>query len=136
MTKIVTKLPVTKETLQRFREDELRKTIDAATAELEENFAALCDEFAMRFDADEWILMANKDVYYVNDIVGLLPNLANRNCDYQRGDYSYNTNQLNNLKFEGFDGDEAIGSVFEFDFVPFVDDVHECSSLINKRRPI
>ena len=107
MTKIITTLPVTSAQLQLFRETALKEMIDNAAREIERkgNFSRLCEEMTARFAADEWIFMSNKDVCYVNDIVGLLPNLANRNCDCQYGSNNYNTNQLNNLKFEGFDGD-------------------------------
>ena len=105
MTKILTTLPVSAGELQRFRGESLTKMIDDAATTLEENFDTLCNEFTTRFNANEWILMGNKDVYYNNDIVALLPNLANRNCDYCSGYYNYNVGFLNNLSFEGFNGD-------------------------------
>ena len=101
MTKIVNKLPVMADLLEKFK----IASVNRATAKLTSDFAALCAEFTTRFNANEWILMGNKDVYYVNDIVGLLPNLANRDCNYQYGSSGYNTSYLNNLNFEGFAGD-------------------------------
>ena len=49
--------------------------------------------------------MDNKDVYYNNEIFGLLPNLNNRNCDYCDSYYTYKREFLNNLTFSGFQGD-------------------------------
>ncbi|MBQ9486698.1 MAG: hypothetical protein IJU91_02710 [Selenomonadaceae bacterium] len=105
MTKIITTLPVSAEDLQNFKDDALKGLIAKAAAQFEEKFTPLYDEFSARFNADEWIKMGNKDVYYNNDVFGLLPNLANRNCNYQYGNYNYDTNLLNNLKFEDFEGD-------------------------------
>lgn len=102
MTKIVDKLPVMADILEKFRVASLTRATESLTAD----FAALCAEFTTRFANNKWILMGNKDVYYVNDIVGLLPNLANRSCDHCSGYYKYKTDFLNNLKFAGcFDGD-------------------------------
>ena len=92
MTKIITKLPVSAEGLKNFRESALKKMIDAVTSKIEESFAVLCLEFTNRFNANEWIKMANKDVFYNNDIFGLIPNLNTRNCNYQYGNSTYNTN--------------------------------------------
>ncbi|MBR6012741.1 MAG: hypothetical protein IK062_03035 [Selenomonadaceae bacterium] len=105
MTKILTKLPVTVESIKDFRENALKKMISKASSKLEENFSVLCEEFDQRFKNNEWIKMQNKNVYYNNDIFGLIPNLNVRNCNYQYGNLAYNTNNLKNLEFEGFAGD-------------------------------
>ena len=68
MTKIITKLPVSAEGLKNFRESALKKMIAVATSKIEESFAVFCLEFTNRFNANEWIYMKNKDVYYINDI--------------------------------------------------------------------
>lgn len=105
MTKIISKLPVSAEELQNFKHTALKQKISAFAAKLENDFAALCQEFTTRFNNNEWIYMGNKDVYYNNDIFGLLPDLANRYCDYNNGGNNYNTDLLKNLKFAGFKGD-------------------------------
>lgn len=105
MTKIIEKLPVSAEALQDFRKDELKKYISRTDAILEGNFSVLCLEFTNRFNANEWIYMDNKDVYYNNDIFGLIPNLDKRACDACDSYYSYNESFLNRLEFSGFKGD-------------------------------
>ncbi len=105
MTKIITKLPVSAENLQIFKHTELKRLLAQFAAGIEDKFSVLCIEFTNRFNADEWIYMGNKDVYYNNDVFGLFPNLEKRNCDYQYGNYTYNTNLLNNLEFSGFKGE-------------------------------
>ena len=106
MTKIITKLPVDADEFKKFRELALKKMIDDAAKVIEESFSAICAEFTNRFNSGEWIYMKDKDVYYINDIVGLMPNLASRNFYYQGGSSIYNTNDLKSrLAFSGFDGD-------------------------------
>ncbi len=105
MTKIITKLPVSAAELQNFREAALKQKISYFSTKLEGDFAALCTEFTSRFADNEWIYMGNKDVYYNNDIFGLLPNLDKRSCNYQNGGNYYDTSFLNTLDFAGFKGD-------------------------------
>lgn len=102
MTKIITTLPVSAEDLQNFKDDALKTLIVKAAAQIEAKFTPLYDEFTARFNADEWIYMGNKDVYYNNDVFGLWPDLAMIDC---RAQYSYENYFLNNFKFEDFDGD-------------------------------
>ena len=105
MTKIITKLPVSAEDLQNFKDDALKTLIIKAAAQFEEKFTSLYDEFTKRFNADEWIQMSNKDVFYNNDVFGLFPNLNRRQCDFCDSYYNYNESFLNRLDFEGFKGD-------------------------------
>lgn len=104
MTKIVTKLPVSAEDFKNFRENALKKMIAAATSKLEGNFSVLCLEFTNRFNANEWIFMSNKDLCYINDIFGIMPNLSHfDSMGYGEG-VSYNRDD-SRLKFQGFQGD-------------------------------
>lgn len=102
MTKIVTKLPVSAEKLQEFKESSLKKMIAEAAKKLEVDFAALCTEFNNRFNKNEWILM-EKDVYYINDIVGIIPNLSNLD-PYSIAEYNNYIYNADTLKFAGFQG--------------------------------
>lgn len=102
MTKIITKLPVDADELKKFRESALKKMIDDAAKVVEEGFPVLCNEIKNRFNSGEWIYMQNKDVYYINDIVGLMPNLSNWYCPISDSRQDYNTST--NLKFHGFNG--------------------------------
>ena len=104
MTKIITKLPVSAENLQNFKDDALKKLISAAATHIEEEFKTLYDEFTARFNADEWIHMGNKNVVYIHKIFSLIPNLAKRRCDHSNGCNYYPRNFLNNLNFDGFNG--------------------------------
>ena len=104
MTKIITKLPVTAEALKDFRENALKKNIEEAVGVIEESFSILCNEITNRFNANEWIYMQDKDVYYINDIVGLMPNLNNYNR-YTVKEYENYTFDASKLKFSNFDGD-------------------------------
>lgn len=103
MTKIITKLPVTADALKAFKESALKKIIDEAAGVLEEKFFTLCSEVANRLNSGEWILM-DKDVYYINDIVALMPSGDNYNF-YQIPEHTNYTFAADKLKFGKFDGD-------------------------------
>ena len=101
MTKIITKLPITSDDLRHFKDDSLRQMISEAVTALEAEFNTLCEEFYHRFTNNEWILMGNKDVYYINAIFGLMPNIANLTMSYQCGNERYS---FPDLDFGGFTG--------------------------------
>lgn len=104
MTKIITKLPVAADALKSFRDSALMTMINGAVAKIEQHFEKLCAEFTTRFNANEWIFMSKKDVYYINDIVAIIPNLKNFQCKTTQERYGY-TYESEPLKFYGFNGD-------------------------------
>ena len=104
MTNIITKLPVTADALKNFRESVLKKIIGEAVDVVEESFAILCNEITNRFNAGEWIYMQDKDIYYINDIVALMPNVNNFNR-YTVAEHLKYTYDADRLKFGNFNGD-------------------------------
>ncbi|MBQ7706017.1 MAG: hypothetical protein IJT73_11450 [Selenomonadaceae bacterium] len=107
-TKPVKVLPIATTDFEKFREQKLKKMIDAAAEKLEKNFSALCEEFSQKFDAEKWILMkrANQslNVYYIHAIAGVMPDLNNFSCAYnvEQNNYAVPSDRW---KFAGFDGD-------------------------------
>ena len=104
MTKIITKLPVAADEFKKFRELALKKMIDDAAKVIEKDFPALCAEFTNRFNSGEWIYMKDKDVYYINDIVALMPNMKNFSIYIVKELDAY-AFYPDKLKFSNFQGD-------------------------------
>ena len=111
-TKSIKTLPISAAKLKAFKEARLREMIAEKAEEFAKEFEGLCDEFDKRFEEHEWIFLVNKDtpddaqkeVYYIPEIVGLMPNLKKRECPYSRADYAYDESFLNGLDFAGFKG--------------------------------
>ena len=108
-TKKIAVFPVDEKTFADYSDAKLKRVISLASDNFSEKFSALCAEFKTRFAANEWIQMGNKDVYYINDIVGLMPNLNNFDSAGHSEYYGY-SESTDRYKFGGFQGDLMTGT--------------------------
>lgn len=110
-TKPLKVLPIDAAKFQQFRNAKLQAMIDAAAENLEKKFSALCEEFAQKFDAEQWILMqrANQspEVYYINAIAGVMPNTRSEKfaATYIQAKNKYESSMDEKKIFAGFQGD-------------------------------
>lgn len=112
-TKSIKTLPISAAKFKAFKQARLKEMIAKKAGEIAQEFAGLTAEFEERLNAHEWVFLINKDdpgntdkeVYYIPEIVGLMPNLEKRACDKQYGNGGYNTDLLTRLDFANFKGD-------------------------------
>lgn len=100
-TKSVEKLPITKKQLDKFKKKLVKELVTKKAGEIENEFEGLCAEFDERFNKHEWIWLSNKDnankeVYYIPEITGLMPNLQKWGCNYQNSYYAFNLDTFKN----------------------------------------
>ena len=108
-TKPLKVLPISAEQFKKFREQKLSQLIDEAASALEKKFSVLCDEFAQKFNADQWILMKRKnqqpEVYYIHAIAGVMPDTYsgkfNASCKKAGEKYDLSGGALNFANFIG-----------------------------------
>ena len=84
MTKTVTKIKVSPEEMQAYKEEQLNAAIQKAAASVQEAATVLLQWAADAKATSEWTFMSNKDVYYIPEIVGVMPNLRNFAATFQR----------------------------------------------------
>ena len=112
-TKQITAIPVEEKDFSSYRDEKILKIIADTAAQFQSNFNALCAEFEEKFKAKKWIYLTREGkpegVYYVNDIVGLIPDLRVHSCDsaYAYRPIDYNNSDIlrdSRLAFAGFKG--------------------------------
>ena len=112
-TKQITAVPVEEKDFAGYRDEKLVKVIEQAAANIQNDFNVLCEEFAEKFRNKKWIYLTregqSEGVYYVNEIVGLIPDLAVHSCSsaYAYRPIDYNDGNILNesrLAFAGFKG--------------------------------
>ncbi|MBQ7199439.1 MAG: hypothetical protein IJS29_09270 [Selenomonadaceae bacterium] len=112
-TKQITAIPVEEKDFTGYRDEKLVKVIEQAAANVQNDFNVLCEEFAEKFRNKKWIYLTregqSEGVYYVNEIVGLIPDLAVHSCSsaYAYRPIDYNDGNILNesrLAFAGFKG--------------------------------
>lgn len=115
ITKTITKIKVSPEEMQLYKEAEIDSIIQTFAAQVAERADAL-SVWAKNAKADsQQTYMVNKDVYYIPQIVGVMPNLENINVTYHRcSDANFQKPNDKYMKFAGFAGDfptphEAVG---------------------------
>lgn len=109
MTKIVKTLPIMENELADFKKKKIEKWIDSDCEKIEQKLKELVEFIDKQVKSQEFIYIANKDVYYIPSIVGLFPNIGKFNTSwYKCSSYNLNENVLKNdysLKVGNFDGD-------------------------------
>lgn len=104
ITKTITKIKVSPEEMQLYKEAEIDGIIQTFAAQVAERADALSVWAKNAKAQSAWIYMANKDVYYIPQIVGVMPNLENFDATAQNcADLHFKA--PSDMIFSGFDGD-------------------------------
>lgn len=108
MTKIVKTLPIIGNELVDFKKKKIEKWIDSDCEKIELQLKELVEFIDEQVKSQDFIYIANKDVYYIPSIVGLFPNVNKFNTTYyQISSNSLNDNDLKSkfsLNFNSFNG--------------------------------
>lgn len=107
MTKIVKTLPITENELADFKKKKIEKWINSDCEKIEQKLKELVEFIDEQVKSQDYIYIANKDVYYIPSIVGLFPNKNNFSGTYYPGNRSLSKSELKNicsLKVGNFDG--------------------------------
>ena len=106
MTKTVTKIKVSPEEMQEHKEEQLNAAIQKAAAQVREAATVLLQWATDAKATSEWTFMPNKDVYYIPEIVGVMPNLRNFEATFQQcSNGNFAQPSAEQMKFSDFDGD-------------------------------
>ena len=109
MTKIVKTLPITENELADFKKKKIEKWIDSDCEKIKQQLKELVEFIDEQVKSQEYIYIANKDVFYIPSIVGLFPNINKFDVSNYKSDYnSFSQEQLKenfNLSFSGFLGE-------------------------------
>ena len=104
-TKTVKKIKVSPDEMTAYKENTSDKLIDE-TAEQVNHHADILLSWAKINKIDKnWTYISNKDVYYIPEIVGVMPNLLNFEATYQRCNLNFSAPSVEQMKFSGFNGD-------------------------------
>lgn len=116
MTKIMKTLPITEQELADFKKNRIEEWINADCEKIEQKIDELVKFIDKQIKSQDYIYIANKDVYYIPSIVGLFPNAASFGIG-SRSDYDSLSNediQKNfTFNFKGFEG--TLPSEYECD---------------------
>lgn len=109
MTKIVKTLPIMENELVDLKKKKIEKWINTDCEKIEQRLKELVEFINEQVKSQDYIYIANKDVYYIPSIVGLFPNVNKFNINFFRKSYcKLDENMLKNnfsLKVGNFDGD-------------------------------
>ena len=112
-TKQISAIPIAAEDFEVNRDEQIKKAVSEASTALANVFNKLCAEFEEKFRSKKWIYLTHEGqsegVYYVNDIVGLFPDLNVHNCSpaYSYRPITSSDSQIVSparLQFSGFQG--------------------------------
>ena len=113
ITKRITALPVDAETFADKKEIKIRRSLSVSCDNFKEKISELCAGLEAHFAKKNWVYLSrageSEGVYYVNEIVGLLPDLAVHQCSYAHSYYPITNSDSKivspeRLKFAGFQG--------------------------------
>lgn len=109
MTKIVKTLPIIENELVDFKKKKIEKWINSDCEKIEQRLKELVEFIDEQVKSQDYIYIANKDVYYIPSIVGLFPNVNKFNINlFKRSHCKLDEKMLKNsfsLKVSNFDGD-------------------------------
>lgn len=103
-TKQIFAIPIAENISTENPDQKLKKIIEQTATKIEKYFEPLFAEFNKKFQDNQWILMQNKDVYYIDDVFGIMPNLYNFDSMTCLEHKLYSPDP-DRLKFSGFQGD-------------------------------
>ena len=105
-TKTVTKIKVSPEEMTNYKESMLEEMIGVASQQVNHFADTLLNWAKANNIGKNWIYMINKDVYYVPEIVGIMPNLLNFDATAQQCSSStFAAPSVDKMKFGDFSGD-------------------------------
>ena len=104
-TKTVTKIKVSPQEMTAYKEDALKSMIAEAAQQIN-NYADILLSWAKANNVDKnWSYIDNKDVYYIPEIVGVMPNLVNFNATIQHcSEANFVAPSVDKMTFGGFSG--------------------------------
>ena len=106
VTKTIEKIKISENEIAAYREAQLAAVVQESAAEIEKQVAALCTWAENEQARTLWTYMPDKDVFYIPQIVGVMPNLAVFNASCQKcSDASFNVPSEEYMMFAGFAGD-------------------------------
>lgn len=104
-TKTVTKIRVSPEEMNGYKEAQIDLSITDVAQQVS-HYATILIDWANKLTKKSWIYMFNKDVYYIPEIVGVMPNLVSFNTTAQKcSDSIFATPSIEKMQFGGFSGD-------------------------------
>lgn len=105
-TKTVKSIRVSPKEMTAYKEDMLDKMIGNAAQQVD-HYADIILNWARSNQVDKtWTYIVNKDVYYIPEIVGVMPNLVNFKTSVQEcSNAAFATPSAKKMKFGEFDGD-------------------------------
>lgn len=105
-TKTVKSIRVSLKEMTAYKEDILDKMIDNAAQKVN-YYADIILNWARSNKVDRtWTYIVNKDVYYIPEIVGVMPNLVNFETSAQKcSNAAFDAPSVEKMKFGEFDGD-------------------------------
>ena len=104
MTKIIKTLPITQQKLANFKKKKIEEWINADCEKIEQQISELIRFVDYKLNSQEWIYMKEKDVYYIPNIVSIMPNLDNFLITYYSEAGKIFKYKGTN-RFSGFNGD-------------------------------
>lgn len=104
-TKTVTKIKVSPQEMTAYKEDALKSMIAEAAQQIN-NYADILLSWAKANNVDKnWSYIDNKDVYYIPEIVGVMPNLVDFNTTLQQcSNANFTAPSVDKMTFGGFSG--------------------------------
>ena len=106
ITKTITKIHVSPEEMAGYKAAEINSRIETFAAQVEERADALLVWAKNSNVQSTWTYMANKDVFYIPQIVGVMPNLEIFDASFQKGsNSSFQMPDAEYMNFAGFAGD-------------------------------
>lgn len=105
-TKTVKSIRVSPKEMTAYKEDMLDKMIDNAAQQVN-HYVDIILDWARSNKVDKtWTYIVNKDVYYIPEIVGVMPNLVNFKTSAQEcSDSAFDAPSVEKMKFGEFNGD-------------------------------
>ena len=147
ITKRITALPVDAESFADKKDIKIRRNISVSCDNFKEKISELCASIATIFAEKNWVYLSrageSEGVYYVNEIVGLLPDLAVHQCSYAYSYYAITNSDKKivspeRLKFAGFQGvipnETEVKKLFNDD-IKYFRDSDGCIKVRNDTRP-
>ena len=105
MTKTIKKIKVSPEEMANYKEEQLDLVISNMTEQVS-HYAHILFEWTKKISKDAWIYMGNKKVYYIPEIVGIMPDLVSFETSVQQcSNAAFTVPSEEKMKFGGFRGE-------------------------------
>ncbi len=104
-TRTVKTVKVPSEAMQAYKDAMLEKMISDAAEKVKRSADTLWDWAKSHDITKNWTYMSNKDVYYIPDIAGIMPNWEKFEATFQNCNCAFGKPSMEKMKFGGFEGD-------------------------------